>query len=65
MSDTENKVYCCKKMRLLEALALAGFTPFGMMPDRKAPSRVVWLFKKTSELENAIEDYYAQIPVNR
>ena len=63
MNDGLDGTYVCKKMRLVEALALKGLTPFGTMPDRKAPGRTVWLYKSSKLLHDAIEEYYSRIPI--
>lgn len=58
------QTYVCRKIRMYDFLSKKGFTPFNVVTDKYDPSRVVWIYKNTPELEAAIEEYYSEIKVN-
>lgn len=55
-------VYLCRKIRLFEFLANKGFRPKKTLVDKYDSKRFVWLYDNTPELENAVKEYYRNIP---
>jgi len=55
------KYYICKRLRMLEYLRKKGFVPQRTMPDINNPKFNVWQFEYTSDLEQAIRIYFAEI----
>lgn len=55
-------MYVCRKIRLCSYLLKKGFRYEKEDIDVKNPSRKVWLFESSSELREAIEEYYSLIP---
>ena len=55
-----NKVYVCKRMRLLSWLTERGFRPFCTRTDIYDPRYLVWMFDDSKELQDAVADYYNQ-----
>lgn len=53
--------YTCKRLRLLEFLKKKGFVPIMTLPDVDNPRYNVWRFKNTPELEDAIDEYFANL----
>ena len=58
MDIKHGKVFCCKRLRLLEYLRKKGFMPFATVPEVSNPKYYNWLFYNTPDLENAIKDYF-------
>lgn len=52
--------YTCKRLRMLTYLRNLGFIPYATVPDYMNPKFMVWKFKNTPELEQAIDDWFAQ-----
>jgi hypothetical protein len=52
--------YCCKKLRLLEALLNAGFEPYATIPDSTNWKYKNWLFYNDEKLEEFLENYFAK-----
>jgi ribulose bisphosphate carboxylase small subunit len=52
--------YTCKRLRLLQYLIERGFEPYTEMPDPTNYKMRWWLFKGTVELDEAIDEYFAQ-----
>ena len=55
------KYYTCKRLRMLEYLRKKGFVAQRTMPDINNPRFNVWQFEYTSELEQAIKAYFAEL----
>lgn len=55
-------MYICRRLRLLTFLQAKGFQFASTMRDRKNPNFIVWMFVKTPELMEAVEDYYKTVP---
>ena len=53
------RVYCCKRLRLLEALQNAGFEFYSVVPERDNPKYLNWLFYMTPQLEAWLRGYFA------
>lgn len=57
----QKEYYTCKRMKLLIFLRNKGFIPEQTIPDLYNPKYLVWRFKNTPELEQAIEEYFSQL----
>ena len=55
------EVYRCKRYKLLTYLRNKGFIPFQTVPEFENPKYLNWLFKNSSELEDAINEYFNQM----
>lgn len=51
--------YVCRRIKLFSYLSERGFKPFRVVPDKTNDRFVVWLFDKTDELLEVVEEYYA------
>ena len=59
--EMENiNMYVCKKMRLCSYLLREGFHYIKIVQDKNNSKYNCWLFKRTPELMNAIEEYYLE-----
>ena len=56
------KIYVCRKIRLLNHLLNKGFMFIRTEKDKYRSNYNVWLFIDTLELRNSIEEYYSSIP---
>lgn len=54
-------VYTCRRLRLLSYLKEHGRLPFETIPDVRNPLFNVWRFKNDAELEQLIDNYFAEI----
>lgn len=57
----EKQYYICKRMRMMSYLVEKGFTYEATIPDMTNPKFSCWLFRSSPELQEAIDDYFAQI----
>ena len=57
----ENQYYICKRMRMMSYLVEKGFVYEKTIPDMTNPKFKCWLFRSSTELQKAIDDYFAQI----
>ena len=55
-------MYICRRLRLLTFLQARGFQFISTMKDKDNPNFTVWMFVKTPELMEAVEDYYSTVP---
>lgn len=53
--------YCCKRWRMLTWLVERGFKPIKTIPDCRRPDYNNWIFKNSTELEDAIDTYFATL----
>lgn len=53
-------IYIVKRMRLYKWLIDRRLYPDWVQPDVYKPTFVNWVYKNTPELEDAIEEYFAQ-----
>nr|DAL06815.1 MAG TPA: hypothetical protein [Caudoviricetes sp.] len=58
-------VYTCRRLRLLSYLKEHGRLPFETIPDVRNPLFNVWRFRNDAELEQLIDDYFAEIESNK
>lgn len=58
-------VYTCRRLRLLSYLKEHGRLPFETIPDVRNPLFNVWRFKNDAELEQLIDNYFAEIKANK
>lgn len=56
-------MYFCRRIRLCSYLLDRGFNFIKTEPDVNNPKYKIWLFKKTPELLEVVEEYYATVPV--
>lgn len=54
----KREYYTVKRLRLLEYLTDRGFTAEKTIPDPENPKYKWWLFKNTSNLEQAVTEYF-------
>lgn len=55
------ETYTVKRMRMLDWLCNKGFYPEYSVRDKNNPRYNVWKYKNTPELEDAIDEYFAQL----
>ena len=66
MELKHGKTYTCKRYRLLEYLVIdKGFECIRILPDPMNPKYKWWEFNNSPELEQAVEDYFANIERNK
>lgn len=56
-------MYICRRIRLCSYLLERGFNYIKVEPDIRNPRYNVWLFNRTPELLEEVENYYATVPV--
>ena len=56
--------YVCKRLRVVGYLKENGFFPDQILPDRDNPRYNVYKYWNTPELENTVEEYFAQFKKN-
>ena len=59
------EVYTCRRLRLLSYLKEHGRLPFETIPDVRNPLYNVWRFRNDAELEQLINNYFAEIEANK
>ena len=52
------EVFCCKRLRLLEALLDAGFKPYATVPEPNNFTYNNWLFRNSPSLEKFLTNYF-------
>lgn len=57
----KDKLYVCRRVRLLNHLLNAGFMFLRTEKDKYNPNYNIWLFKDTKELRDSIENFYSNI----
>lgn len=58
---TNDKLYYCQRLRLLNWLISRGFTKYEVIPDPTSHKNYNWfIFERTPEFDKAIEEYFAQ-----
>ena len=61
MMMNTDELYYCKRLRTLNHLISKGFTEYEVIPDPTSKKGYNWfLFKRTPELDRAVEEYFAQ-----
>ena len=65
MTRQHGEVYTCRRLRLLSYLKEHGRLPFETIPDVRNPLYNVWRFKNDAELEQLIDNYFAEIEANK
>ena len=62
MNELKHKkeLFSCKRLRLLSYLLDKGFEPVSEIPDPNNYKYKWWLFYNTKELEEALDEYFAQ-----
>ena len=65
MYSKESKLFFCKRLRILSKLKSEGFRPFATIPDRDNPRKDVWLFDNSDELYRSVQEYYANMPIEK
>lgn len=54
----KSNFYVCRRMKLKGFLNEKGFREIKVRPDRKNPMFFVWIFKDSTELQDAVSNYY-------
>lgn len=54
------ETYVCKRLRMLSYLYEKGFRSTAVMPDFDNPKYNVWVFDNNAELEQAVDEYFAE-----
>jgi hypothetical protein len=57
--NKDNKIFVCKRMRVLNHLVNAGFEPFETIVDANNINYKNWLFERTEALTKTLDDYFA------
>jgi hypothetical protein len=62
MTMNNDSTYYCKRLRTLNWLISRGFTDYEVIPDPTSHNKKYnwFVFKRTPELNKAIEEYFAQ-----
>lgn len=60
---SEQKMYICRRMKLLSYLTSCGYKPISVIPDGYNPKYRCWLFIETPELLEAVDTYYRLRPI--
>lgn len=56
-----NEIYYCKRLRTLNFLISRGFTDYEVILDPTSHKGYNWfVFKRTPELDAAVEEYFSQ-----
>lgn len=55
----KEKTYVCRKLKLYSYLIKNGFKIEYSRPDKYDDSRMVWIFKDSPELQEAVTKYYS------
>ena len=56
------KDYVCRKINLYYYLTERGFKFINYRPDKYDCNKIVWIYRDSEELREAIEDFYAHKP---
>ena len=56
--NKENKIFVCKRIRVLNYLINAGFEPYETIVDADNLNYKNWLFERTEALTKALDDYF-------
>lgn len=59
MRKNNRGTYVCKKLSLYNFLTDNGFVPYRVAPDMRNCHRLVWLYDDSTEIREAVDEYYA------
>lgn len=57
----QNDYYVCKRLRLCHFLLMKGFNFDSYRPDKYNPKFLVWIFKNSDKLQQAVSEYYERL----
>lgn len=57
----QNDYYVCKRLRLCHFLLMKGFNFDSYRPDKYNPKFLVWIFKNSDKLQQAVSEYYSRL----
>lgn len=63
--EKAQKVYVCKRLRVLNYLTLHGFKYEYVLPDVHNPEMLNWIFPRSKELSTALDCFYDNETQNR
>lgn len=54
-------MYFCTRLKLMQYLQDKGYQVAGTMPNKYNPKMIVWMFVKTDELMQDIDNYFNEL----
>lgn len=54
-------IFYCTRPRIYALLVEAGYTPINTMPNYYNPKFKVWMFERTKEVQQIVDDFYNSI----
>lgn len=58
---TSKPIFYCTRAKLYSRLVEAGQTPVGQMPNYYIPTLTVWMFERTKEVQEIVDDFYNRL----